>query len=89
MSRDPEIRRLNRCADCAHPSSKCLVCGKACDLIRSEERATIAELRRQVESLASVLLSLGYERIDVGLGVVELPQNRPFEPHDGYSSPRL
>ena len=79
MSRDPEIRRLQRCAACAHPSSKCLLCGKANDLIKSEERATIADLRRQVETLAAVLISLGYERVDIGLGVVELGQNSPRE----------
>lgn len=79
MSRDPEIRRLERCASCAHPSSKCLICGKACDLIKSEEREQIADLSRQVETLAAVLSSLGYERVDIGFGVVELSPNSPRE----------
>lgn len=73
MSRDPELRRLERCAACAHPSTKCSLCGKYADLIASEERARIAELERQVATLAAVLISLGYERVDVGCGVVELP----------------
>lgn len=80
MSRDPEIRRLERCASCAHPSAKCLICGKAIDLIKSEERARIADLSRQVETLAAVLASLGYERVDIGYGVVELTQNASSGP---------
>ena len=77
MSRDPEIRRLERCAACTHPSAKCAICGKAIDLIKSEERAEIADRTRQVETLAAVLISMGYERVDIGYGVVELSPNSP------------
>lgn len=76
MSRDPATRRLEACARCAHPSSRCLICGKATDLISGEERAQIAELTRQVRTLAAVLISLGYERVDIGCGVVELAAER-------------
>lgn len=72
MSRSPELRRMAACHACSHPSSKCMLCGKATDLISGEERATIAELTRQVHTLAAVLISLGYERVDIGCGVVEL-----------------
>lgn len=82
MSRDPEMRRLEECARCAHPSSKCLVCGKATDLISGEERATIADLSRRVDTLAAVLISLGYERVDIGCGVVELCQDSSVGPQD-------
>ena len=51
MSRDKEVREAERKRRCRHPSLRCLVCGKAYDLLRPEESALAAELRAEIRSL--------------------------------------